>query len=86
MGLGEAGEQNAPLGRAVIGGFLMATFITLLLVPAVYATLRKKLPTRHLLDQKFHAEARGETWMPETAQLHGGVSSWAWAKALGACT
>jgi multidrug efflux pump subunit AcrB len=64
LGLGEAGEQNAPLGRAVIGGLLVATFVTLLLVPAVYASLRKRLPTRHLLDEKFQAEARGETWVP----------------------
>jgi multidrug efflux pump subunit AcrB len=64
LGLGEAGEQNAPLGRAVIGGLTMATFITLLLVPAVYASLRTKMPMRHLLDDKFKAEARGEAWMP----------------------
>jgi len=64
LGLGEAGEQNAPLGRAVIGGLTMATFITLLLVPTVYASLRTKMPMRHLLDDKFKAEARGETWTP----------------------
>ncbi len=68
LALGEAGEQNAPLGRAVIGGLTMATFVTLLLVPAVYATLRKKLPTRHLLDRKFQAEARGEAWDPRSEQ------------------
>jgi multidrug efflux pump subunit AcrB len=60
LALGEAGEQNAPLGRAVIGGLLMATLVTLFIVPVVYTLLRKKLPTRHLLDQKFAAEARGE--------------------------
>ena len=38
LGLGEAGEQNAPLGRAVIGGLSMATLSTLLLVPLVFAT------------------------------------------------
>jgi multidrug efflux pump subunit AcrB len=64
LGLGEAGEQNAPLGRAVIGGLLVATFITLLLVPAVYATLRRKMPTRHLLEARFQTEARGERWTP----------------------
>jgi multidrug efflux pump subunit AcrB len=73
LGLGEAGEQNAPLGRAVIGGLLVATFVTLLLVPAVYASLRVKMPTRHLLEAKFQAEARGETWTPpaEAALAHG---------------
>jgi multidrug efflux pump subunit AcrB len=68
LGLGEAGEQNAPLGRAVIGGLTMATFMTLLLVPAVYATLRTKMPVRHLLDEKFRAEARGEVWTPPAEQ------------------
>ncbi len=42
LGLGEGGEQNAPLGRAVIGGLLLATVATLFLVPVVYASLRKK--------------------------------------------
>ncbi len=37
LGLGEGGEQNAPLGRAVIGGLVFATVSTLLFVPAVYA-------------------------------------------------
>jgi multidrug efflux pump subunit AcrB len=44
LGLGEGGEQNAPLGRAVIGGLVVATFATLFLVPVIYATLRKKAP------------------------------------------
>jgi multidrug efflux pump subunit AcrB len=39
MGLGEGGEQNAPLGRAVIGGLLCATVATLVFVPAVFALL-----------------------------------------------
>jgi len=56
LGLGEAGEQNAPLGRAVIGGLLMATFVTLFMVPVVYAILRRKLPKKHLIDKKFLAE------------------------------
>ncbi len=42
LGLGEGGEQNAPLGRAVIGGLLIATFATLFFVPVVYSILRKK--------------------------------------------
>ncbi len=44
LGLGEGGEQNAPLGRAVIGGLLVATFTTLFFVPVMYAVLRKKQP------------------------------------------
>ena len=41
LGLGEGGEQNAPLGRAVIGGLLVATFTTLFFVPVVYSILRR---------------------------------------------
>ncbi|HNG60018.1 MAG TPA: efflux RND transporter permease subunit, partial [Cellvibrionaceae bacterium] len=41
LGLGEGGEQNAPLGRAVIGGLLFATVSTLLFVPVVFATLHR---------------------------------------------
>jgi CzcA family heavy metal efflux pump len=47
LGVGEGAEQNAPLGRAVIGGLLVATVATLLLVPIMYAVLRKK-PMREL--------------------------------------
>ena len=39
LGMGEGGEQNAPLGRAVIGGLLFATVATLIFVPAVFALL-----------------------------------------------
>ena len=41
LGLGEGGEQNAPLGRAVIGGLAVATFATLFLVPAVFTMLHR---------------------------------------------
>lgn len=42
LGLGDGGEQNAPLGRAVIGGLLFATFATLFLVPVLFSLLHKK--------------------------------------------
>jgi multidrug efflux pump subunit AcrB len=42
LGLGEGGEQNAPLGRAVIGGLLVATVTTLLFVPVVYSVLKRE--------------------------------------------
>ena len=45
LGLGEGGEQNAPLGRAVIGGLLLATVTTLFFVPVMYSILRRKPPT-----------------------------------------
>jgi multidrug efflux pump subunit AcrB len=37
LGLGEGGEQNAPLGRAVIGGLVFATAATLLFVPVIFS-------------------------------------------------
>ena len=42
LGLGDGGEQNAPLGRAVIGGLLFATVATLIFVPAVFSFLHSK--------------------------------------------
>ena len=46
LGMGEGGEQNAPLGRAVIGGLLFATVSTLLFVPVVYAAIHRWLDRR----------------------------------------
>jgi multidrug efflux pump subunit AcrB len=46
LGLGEGGEQNAPLGRAVIGGLLFATVSTLLFVPVLYAGVHERLARR----------------------------------------
>jgi multidrug efflux pump subunit AcrB len=43
LGLGEGGEQNAPLGRAVIGGLIFATAATLMFVPVVFSLLHKKV-------------------------------------------
>ena len=60
LGLGEAGEQNAPLGRAVIGGLSVATFATLFLVPIFYTLLRKEMPQLQKLDQKFNDEMMAE--------------------------
>jgi multidrug efflux pump subunit AcrB len=56
LGLGEGGEQNAPLGRAVIGGLLAATVTTLFLVPLAYGALRRRMPTKHALDLTFAHE------------------------------
>ena len=42
LGIGEGGEQNAPLGRAVIGGLLFATVATLIFVPTMYRLLRRQ--------------------------------------------
>jgi multidrug efflux pump subunit AcrB len=52
IGIGEGGEQNAPLGRAVIGGLLFATVATLIFVPTMYRLLRRQ--PRPIADR--HAE------------------------------
>jgi Cu/Ag efflux pump CusA len=59
IGSGEGGEQNAPLGRAVIGGLIVATVVTLLVVPAAYVILRRRPPSKHLLEERFRLEAEG---------------------------
>ena len=67
LGLGEGGEQNAPLGRAVIGGLIVATFATLFFVPIAYSYLRKTAPVNmdRQIDDEEHAPnagERGEPW------------------------
>jgi multidrug efflux pump subunit AcrB len=49
LGVGEGGEQNAPLARAVIGGLLFATFATLVFVPTMYRLLRRPRPLSQAL-------------------------------------
>jgi multidrug efflux pump subunit AcrB len=51
LGIGEGGEQNAPLARAVIGGLLFATVATLIFVPAVYRLLRRHSGSQPETDQ-----------------------------------
>jgi multidrug efflux pump subunit AcrB len=46
LGFGEGGEQNAPLGRAVIGGLLFATVATLFFVPSVFAMFHSRREAR----------------------------------------
>jgi multidrug efflux pump subunit AcrB len=48
LGFGEGGEQNAPLGRAVIGGLTLATVATLFFVPAVFAIFHRAGPNRRM--------------------------------------
>jgi multidrug efflux pump subunit AcrB len=61
LALGEGGEQNAPLGRAVIGGLLFATFGTLFIVPIFYTIFRKKPPVDY--DKEIQLEYEEE--LPE---------------------
>jgi multidrug efflux pump subunit AcrB len=67
LGFGEGGEQNAPLGRAVIGGLLLATVTTLFVVPLVYSLLRKKPPVdfeRKIVEEE-HEYLRDEMMLRE---------------------
>jgi multidrug efflux pump subunit AcrB len=59
LALGEGGEQNAPLGRAVIGGLTFATFATLVFVPAMFA----------LLNRNRQAPAAADELSPETGEI-----------------
>lgn len=56
LGLGEGAEQNAPLGRAVIGGLLFATVSTLFFVPVVYAGVHRWLDRRHAARAAVHPQ------------------------------
>jgi Cu/Ag efflux pump CusA len=62
LGMGEGGEQNAPLGRAVIGDLLLATPTTLFFVPIMYSWLRKNPPVN--LDAQIAKEAGDTTDAP----------------------
>jgi multidrug efflux pump subunit AcrB len=65
LGLGEGGEQNAPLGRAVIGGLLGATIATLFLVPIIYSYLRTQPPA----DQERRLQEEEARPMPTMAAV-----------------
>ena len=62
LALGEGGEQNAPLGRAVIGGLLLATLGTLFVVPIMYSLLRKDPPRNfdEEIDRAYHEGEQAE--------------------------
>ena len=55
LGLGEGAEQNAPLGRAVIGGLFVATLSTLFVVPAVYSIFSRNMMGKHQRDAEIEA-------------------------------
>ncbi len=58
LAFGEGGEQNAPLGRAVIGGLAVATIGTLFIVPIIYSMLRGKPPVDY--DERIDLEYKGQ--------------------------
>ena len=55
LGLGEGGEQNAPLGRAVVGGLIFATVATLIFVPVVFSLAHKRVPETNPEPSEFPA-------------------------------
>jgi multidrug efflux pump subunit AcrB len=57
LALGSGGEQNAPIGRAVIGGLLFATISTLFIVPITYTLIRKEAPVDYA--QRLQQEIQG---------------------------
>ena len=65
LAFGEGGEQNAPLGRAVIGGLLVATLGTLFIVPIMYSLLRKTAPIDY--DERIDKEYKGEEPQPQAS-------------------
>ncbi len=65
LGLGDGGEQNAPLGRAVIGGLVFATISTLFFVPVVFSVLAKHAPV---------GEAKAQEEGGSTPQQNGGLT------------
>jgi multidrug efflux pump subunit AcrB len=73
LGLGEGGEQTAPLGRAVVGGLMASTLATLLALPAVFAIVRARASTRSpSLDPHDPAS---EHYVPTTRPASGTVST-----------
>jgi Cu/Ag efflux pump CusA len=65
LGLGEGGEQNAPLGRAVIGGLVLATVATLLFVPVVFSVLHRRVSS--MGEQPSGAPSPAHDLLPEPA-------------------
>ncbi|HLZ82240.1 MAG TPA: efflux RND transporter permease subunit [Caulobacteraceae bacterium] len=62
LGLGEGGEQNAPLGRAVIGGLVFATCATLMFVPVVFSIVHGREATRAARTHDSQAPKPGEAY------------------------
>jgi multidrug efflux pump subunit AcrB len=71
LGLGDGGEQNAPLGRAVIGGLMFATVTTLFVVPIIYSYLRTRPPVDHArqLEEEERKGAEELEWDRITGNL-----------------
>lgn len=68
IGIGEGGDQTAPLGRAVIGGLAAATLTTLLILPAVFALVMGRSPTRSASLSPFNPQSRH--FVPDAEESH----------------
>jgi multidrug efflux pump subunit AcrB len=80
LGLGEGGEQTAPLGRAVIGGLAVATFATLFILPSIFAVVQGRSSTRSAsLDpddpESPHFDHGGEHLAKHDGESHGAGAS-----------
>lgn len=75
LALGSGGEQNAPIGRAVIGGLLFATVGTLIIVPVIYSLIRKQAPIDYekRLEDEVHP-AQSSTAASENQTFQGGIA------------
>src|ERR1700761_5293786 len=70
LGLGEGGEQNAPLGRAVIGGLIFATIATLMFVPVVFSMVHKMQPAKAQDAKAQNTKAGNDAASPEKSHAH----------------
>jgi Cu/Ag efflux pump CusA len=71
LGLGEGGEQNAPLGRAVIGGLIFATTATLMFVPVVFSILHGRTDAKKTADEPLNEGGGDDPSAPPTGAAHG---------------
>ena len=67
LGMGDGGEQNAPLGRAVIGGLVLATATTLFFVPVVFSVLHRTAPVQTQRESDLTIPAPGLNPAPANA-------------------
>jgi multidrug efflux pump subunit AcrB len=72
LGLGEGGEQTAPLGRAVIGGLLAATVTTLLVLPAIFAVIQGRAGRR---SPSLNPDDPDSTYFDQNGQNGGGAAT-----------
>jgi multidrug efflux pump subunit AcrB len=75
LGLGEGGQQTAPLGRAVIGGLAAATVATLLILPFIFASIQNRASTRSASLDPTDTESRHFVLPVREGNSQGGAQS-----------